>query len=98
MRLGRVRTLDRCIAPEYCANKVFCLVGYSDYVSILPSHVRPHLKKQLDRDNKGVDIDLCDIAENMIKWEERLAVPLGLTEIEIYDIQKMYSSNPKLQR
>ncbi len=56
------------------------------YVSSLPACAHHHLEQQLDSDNNGVEVDLHEIADHMIKWEEKLSAPLGLTEVDIYDI------------
>ena len=66
---------------------MFCiLIDFSSYVLSLPVHARPHLEQQLDHD--GVEIDLCEIADHMLDWEEKLANYLGLTHTEKYDILK----------
>ncbi len=59
---------------------------FSSYVSSLPANARPHLELQLDWGHEGVDKDLIEIAYCMIKWEEELVVPLGLTEVDVHDI------------
>ncbi len=62
---------------------------YTDFlscVSSLPACARPHLELQLDWGHDGVETDLYAIADHMIKWEEKLASPLGLTDVDIYDI------------
>ena len=57
-----------------------------DFVDSLPPAARPHLELQLDWNYGGVETDLYEIADHMIKWEEKLAAFLGLTEVDIYDI------------
>ena len=39
-----------------------------------------------DWGHKGVETDLYEVADHMIKWEEMLSAPLGLTEVDIHDI------------
>ena len=67
-------------------------------MSSLPACARPHLELQLDWGHDGVDKDLSEIADHMIKWEEELAAPLGLTEVDISDIKAVYRDSPPLQR
>ena len=55
-------------------------------MSSLPACARPHLELQLDSDNNGVETDLHEIADHMIRWEEKLSAPLGLTERDVHDI------------
>ena len=55
-------------------------------MSSLPACARPHLERQLDWGNEGVDVDLNEIADHMIRWEEKLSTHLDLTEVDIYDI------------
>jgi hypothetical protein len=59
---------------------------FPSYVSSIPACARPHLELQLDWDHEGVETDLCEIADHMSKWEEKLSAPLGLTRVEIDDI------------
>ena len=66
-------------------------------MSSLPACVLPHLEFQLDHGNEGVEADLYEIADQMINWEEKLAAPMGLTEVDIYDITEGIRSL-KLQR
>ena len=72
-------------------------VDFSSYVSSLPACARPHLELRLDWGHDGVERDLYAVADHMIKWEEILAAPLGLTEIDIHDITESIC-NPVLQR
>ena len=67
------------------------------YLSSLPPHAHVHLDQPLDYDNKGV-VDLIKIADHMIKWEEKLAAGLQLTDTDIYVIKKDYHDQPVLQR
>ena len=46
----------------------------------------------MDWGNEGVDEDLSEIADHMIKWEEKLSAPLGLTEVDVDDIIEGISS------
>ena len=64
-----------------------------DLILSLPPCARPHLERQLDWGNEGVDEDLSEIADHMIKWEEKLSAPLGLTEVDIDDIIEGISSH-----
>ena len=63
----------------------------------LPACARPHLELQLDWGHRGVEADLYEIADHMIEWEEKLVVPLGLTDIDVHDINEGIR-NLKLQR
>ena len=67
-------------------------------MTYLPTSVHPHLKKQLDWDHEGVDIDLCEIAKKMQDWEQKISAHMNLTRIEINDIKIKYSNQPLLQR
>ncbi len=58
------------------------------YVSSLPPCAYPYLEIELDSGHEGVETDLHEIASHMIKWEEKLSAPLGLTEVEFHDITK----------
>ena len=58
------------------------------YMSSLPPHAHHHLDKLLDYDNDGVDKDLNEIADTLLNWEEKVAVDLCLTAIDIHDIKK----------
>ena len=64
----------------------------------LPASARPLLEQQLDWDHQGVDKDLIEIAHHMLGWEEKLCSHLGLTEVDVHDIEKIHSGNPELQR
>ena len=76
---------------------ILFFIDFSSYVSSLPAYARSHLELQLDWGHDGVERDLYAVAYHMIKWEEILAAPLGLTEIDIHDItESIY--NPVLQR
>ena len=70
---------------------------YDWYVSSLPDNALPYLEELLDWDNEGVDKDLFGIAYHMIHWEETLSAHLGLTEVDIDDIQHEWRK-PVLQR
>ena len=52
----------------------------------------------MDWDHKGVDKDLVEIAYHMLGWEEQLSSLLGLTQVDIHDINKIYFKQPELQR
>ena len=64
----------------------FAVRDFQSYLLSLPPCARPHLERELDWGHEGVDKDLSEIAVWMIKWEEKLAVPMGLTEVDIHDI------------
>jgi hypothetical protein len=68
----------------------------------LPFHAaasaHPHLDKQLDWDQEGVDRDLIEIAHCMLNWEEKLCTDLGLTVEDAHDIKAKHQNNPELQR
>ena len=68
------------------------------YLRSLPASVRPFLDKELGWDHEGVERDLCEIADHMSGWEERLSVHLGLTLVDIFDIKLKYPDQPVLQR
>ena len=70
----------------------------SAYVSSLPPLARPHLKLQLDSDHDGVEMDLHQIAEHMLEWEEKLSAHLGLTPVDISDTKGKYPFQHELQR
>jgi hypothetical protein len=55
------------------------------------------LELELDRGHGGVEKDLYKIADHMLKWEETLSAPLGLTVVDISDITKAIDG-PVLQR
>ncbi len=57
-------------------------------MSSLPPGARPHLELQLDRGHEGVESDLYEIAEQMLRWVEMLSAPLGLMEVDVHDITK----------
>ena len=67
-------------------------------MSSLPASVQPYLGEVLDWDHKGVDKDLMEIAHHMLGWEEQLSSLLGLTQVDIHDINKIYFKQPELQR
>ena len=64
----------------------------------LPASARPNLELQLDWGHGGMETDLCEIADHMLDWEERLWTHLGLTEVDVHDIKAMHFGNPLLQR
>ena len=72
--------------------------GFGAYVSSLPPPARPHLELQLDSGHDGVELDLHQIAEHMLEWEEKLSAHLGLTPVDISDTKDMYPFKPELQR
>ena len=67
-------------------------------ISSLPAGVRRYLDEVLDWDQKGVDKDLMEIAHHMLGWEEQLSALLGLTQVDMHDINRIYSNQPELQR
>ena len=67
-------------------------------MSSLSPRVHPLLEQQLDWDHGGVDIDLNEIADHMLDWEDRLSARLGLTNTAINDIIKTHLHQPPLQR
>ena len=71
---------------------------FSAYVSSLPPPARPHLELQLDSDHNGVEMDLHQIAEHMLKWEEKLSAHLGLTPADIDNIKERNPFKPELQK
>ena len=72
--------------------------SYQSYVSSLPPPSRPHLEREIDYENDGVDKDLNEIAHHMIDWEEELSAHLELTQVDIHDIKAIYRDSPALQR
>ena len=71
---------------------------FSAYVSSLPPPARPHLELQLDSGYDGVEKDLHQIADNMLKWEEKLSAHLGLTPADIDNIKERNPFKPELQK
>lgn len=67
-------------------------------MSSLPPPARPHLEYILDWGHDGVQRDLCEIADHMLDWEEKLSTHLGLADIDISDIKEENFKKPKLQR
>ena len=67
-------------------------------MSSLPPPARSHLEFQLDSGHDGVEMDLHQIAEHMLEWEEKLSAHLGLTPVDISDIKDIYPFKPNLQR
>ena len=67
-------------------------------MSSLSSCVHPLLEKLLDWDHGGVDVNLNEIADHMLDWEDRLSAHLGLTRIDVKDIKNIYLLQPPLQR
>ena len=65
---------------------------FQDYVLSLPACARPHLELMLDWGHGGVEKDLNMISAHMLNWEEKLAVHLGLTDVDTHDITKGISS------
>lgn len=75
----------------------FFSIGYSCY--LMSQHARnihPYLGKVLDWDHEG-DMDLLEIADYMLDWENKLSTDLGLAAHEIEDIKKDHSK-PIAQR
>ena len=70
----------------------------SSYLSSIPATALPYLDNLLDWDQEGVDRHLNRIADAMIEWEENLSIWLGLTEVQIHDLKKIYSQEPVLLR
>ena len=69
------------------------------YVSSLPTKaVSLYLDKVLDWDQGGVEAHLDEIAYQMIEWEQKLAVKLEMTEVDIHDIKERHRENGRLQR
>ena len=71
---------------------------YQAYLSFLSPRVHPLLEKQLYWDHGGVDVDLNEIADHMLDWEDRLSAHLGLTRIDINHIKEIHLHQPRLQR
>jgi len=70
----------------------------ASYLSSLPPAARPHLELQLDSGHGGVEKDLCQIADHMLDWEEKLSTHLGLTPVDISDVKDMHPLKPVFQR
>ena len=75
-----------------------CTSYFPASMSSLPAGVQPYLDEVLDWDHEGVDKDLMEIAHHMLGWEEQLSSQLGLTQVDIHDINKIYFKQPELQR
>ena len=89
-------TFDSCLTLQMT---IFLYnVYFSAYVSSLPPPARPHLELQLDSDHDGVEMDLHQIAEHMLKWEEKLSAHLGLTPADIDNIKERNPFKPELQK
>jgi len=73
-------------------------LNFEGYRSSLPPAARPHLEYELDWGHEGVEKDLYSIADVMLKWEEKLAVALTLTDVDISDIKAIHRDEPVLQR
>ena len=69
-----------------------------DLQSYLKSVPTEALDQLLDWDQDEVERDLSEIVHHMLGWEERLAVHLGLTPVNISDIKEKYPNQPELQR
>ena len=76
----------------------FSASDYQAYLSSLSPHVHPFLEQQLDWDHGGVDVDLNEIADHMLDWEDRLSAHLGLTRTDIRDIKLIHLYESPLQR
>ena len=70
---------------------------YADYVRRIPPNNQYKLDKKVDFEHHGVDRDLHEIAKNMKNWDGDIAPPLGLTPVEISDIQESIRK-PQMQR
>ncbi len=82
---------------EFCCACVIIILpplpGYQDYVSRLSREARHFLGNVLG------DSERYKIAESMLKWEEKFAPVMELTESEIHDIKRgQYRDNHVLQR
>ena len=65
----------------------------------IPEQNRYKLEKNLDYESEaGIDVHLTIIADSMINWEVKLAVPLGLTQVDVCDIQSDHQNQAVLQR
>ena len=76
----------------------FKALDFQSYKSSLPASALQYLERTLDWDHEGVDIDLNEVADHMLDWEERLSTLLGMTPIEIHDIKLENPTNLRLQR
>ena len=70
---------------------------YADYVRRIPPNNQYKLGKKVDFEHHGVERDLHEIAKNMKNWDSDIAPPLGLTPVEISDIQESLRK-PQRQR
>lgn len=68
------------------------------YISSLPTKAVLYLDKVLDWDQEGVEKHLDKIAYQMIEWEQKLAIELEMTEVDIHDIKERYQKSGRLQR
>ncbi len=59
---------------------------YQVHLSSIPASNRYKLSKKLDFENGNLDVHLEKIADSMINWEEKLATPLGLSEVDVHTI------------
>ncbi len=72
--------------------------NYRQYKNSIPDKNRYKLKNKLDFENRGVDEHLVEIAKSMIKWNEDLAIPLGLSEAEVHTIISDNQNHTTLQQ
>ena len=91
---SEVRTNDIHILYIQC----IIIADFSAYVSSLPPPAHDYLKLQLDWGHGEVEKDLHQIADKMLKWEEKLSAHLGLTPVDISDIKERNPSKPELRR
>ncbi len=56
---------------------------YREYVSSIPDN---KLNNQLDFEHEDLDEHLVKIAHSMINWTVSLAIPLGLTAVDVHTI------------
>ena len=70
-------------------------MSYEEYATRVPEG---KLDLVLDAENKGVELHLHQIAEELDDWDVKLAPVLGLKAKEIEDIQSKYKDEPARQR
>ena len=67
------------------------VLTFEDYSSCVPAGNRYKLDKEVDFEHHSVEVDLMQIADLMLNWED-VAPSLGLNVIAISDIQNSIRS------
>ena len=70
-------------------------MSYEEYAVRVP---KGKLDLILDAENKGVELHLHQIADELDDWDIKLAPVLGLKATEIRDVRSKYRDEPAQQR